>query len=369
LGLDFDSPTFDGMRRCHNQCEVCFVAQMPPGLRRSLYVRDDDYRYSLLYGSFITLTNLTAQDWERLAEQRLSPLYISVHATEPALRQRLLGRKDIPDILPQIDRLGALGIEIHTQVVLTPGLNDGAHLERTVAELGERYPTVQSIGVVPVGLTRYHRGRCRLYTPGEARAMVRQIAPLQREYRARHGLGLVYLADEWYLLAKLGVPGDELYDGYPQIENGIGLVRQFLDESRSLSTGRTALSVSSCTLICGTLVAPVLRCAARRLAVPGGVRLDVVPAINRLFGETVTVSGLLGGEDVLAALRGRDLGEMVFLPRAMFSAAADREDEVRTLDDLRLQDLGEHLRRPVVMAETMGEVWAQLVARPKGKGK
>ncbi len=387
LGLGFSLPTFDGIRRCRNQCEFCFVAQMPapsagrgrlpgnrPGnrhLRRSLYVRDDDYRYSVLYGSFITLTNLTCEDWQRLGEQRLSPLYVSVHATEPALRRRLFGRADSPDILAQIDRLAALGIELHTQIVLTPGVNDGPHLSRTIADLYERYPHVQSIGVVPVGLTRYHRGGCRLYTSREARSIVEQLAPLQAEYHALHGVSLVYLADEWYLLAGtsvpagMDVPADEMYDDYAQIENGIGLVRQFLEDSYRLQVSGYRLRIASCTLVCGTLIAPLMQRVVGDLAEQSGCRIEVVPVVNGLFGETVTVSGLLGGEDVLATLQGRELGEIVFLPRAMFAQPPDGDGSergrLRTLDDLTVEHLQEQLGRPVVLADYITEVWEQVV--------
>ena len=365
LGLDFTSPTFDGLRRCHNRCAFCFVAQMPPGLRRSLYVRDDDYRYSVLYGNFVTLTNLTDDDWERLAIQRLSPLYVSVQATEPDLRRRLLGRADVPDVLDQIDRLGDLGIEVHTQIVLVPGQNDGPHLSRSVADLAIRYPAVRSIGIVPVGLTRYHQGDCRSYTPGEARAVIAQVEPLQDTYRARHGVSLVYLADEWYLLAGIDVPADEVYDDYAQIENGIGLVRQFLEDSEGLRAGSLKtqnsqlktqkLRAGSCTLVCGTLIAPVMWQAARTLAEAGGVRMTVAPVVNGLFGERVTVSGLLGGEDVIAALQGCALGDVVCLPRAMLDDAGER-----TLDDLTVDDLSGRLHRPVIVADQMSELWDAL---------
>lgn len=365
LGLDFTTPTFDGIRRCQNGCEFCFVTQMPPRagrlqLRRSLYVRDDDYRYSVLYGSFITLTGLTPEDWQRFEEQRLSPLYVSVHATEDDLRRRLLGRESLAPILPQIDRLLDLGIEVHTQIVLLPGVNDGAHLARSIVDLAARHPGVLSVGVVPVGLTRYHRGNCRLYTAQEARAIVDRVARLQQEYRARHGISLVYLADEWYLLAGIDVPPDEMYDEYPQIENGIGLVRQFLEDSSRFKVKRFKLQASSCTLVCGTLIAPIMRQVARDLANKSGCRIEVVPVVNRLFGETVTVSGLLGGEDVLAALGERDgLGEIVFLPRAMFSQP-DGRGELLTLDDFSVHDMAERLARPVVLAECTSEVWERI---------
>ena len=366
LGLGFSSPTFDGIRRCQNACEFCFVAQMPPravhGLRRSLYVRDDDYRYSVLYGSFITLTGLAPEDWQRLEEQRLSPLYVSVHATDDDLRQRLLGRERLAPILPQIDRLLDLGIDVHAQVVLLPGVNDGDHLMRSIADLAARYPGVLSIGVVPVGLTRYHRGNCRLYTAREARAIVSQVAPLQTAYRAQYGASLVYLADEWYLLAGEDIPPDEMYDGYPQIENGIGLVRQFLEDSYRLRVEGYKLRTSICTLACGTSIAPVMSQVARDLAEKSGCRIEVVPMVNRLFGETVTVSGLLGGEDVLAALGERDgLGEIVFLPRAMFSRP-DGCGELLTLDGWSVRNLQERLERPVVLAEYASEVWERIGA-------
>ncbi len=372
LGLDFDSPTFDGMRRCGNRCEFCFVTQMPPGMRRSLYVRDDDYRYSVLYGAFVTLPNLTEEDWLRLGEQRLSPLYVSVHATEPALRRRLLGRDEVPDILPQIDRLAELGIEIHAQIVLTPGLNDGAHLMQTLDDLIARGPAGASVGVVPVGLTRYHRGRCRRYTPAEARSIVAQVAPLQEALREEHGRTLVYLSDEWYLLADQPVPADEWYDDYPQLENGIGLVRQFLDDWSALRpvrrVARIAARIAPCTLACGTLIAPTMERVAGALASTSGVEIEVVPVVNGTFGATVTVSGLRGGRDVLAGLEGRAWGEVVFVPEAMFAEYMPERGQAEgartTLDDLALSDLEAHLGRRVVPAATMSDVWRVLARAP-----
>jgi len=367
LGLDFETPTFDGIRDCGNRCEFCFVTQMPPRsvgnargapLRRTLYVRDDDYRYSVLYGSFITLTNLTDEDWERLEEQRLSPLYVSVHASEPELRRSLLGRAEIPDILPQIDRLAELGIEMHTQIVLIPGRNDGVHLLRTIADLAERYPDVLSIGVVPVGLTRYHRGGCRVYRPEEARRIVAELASVQAAYRRLHGVSLLYLSDEWYLLAGQEVPEETFYDDYCQIENGIGLVRRFLEDCASSADACSPparATPASGTLVCGTLIAPTMERVVREWAAGSGARIEVVPVTNRLFGETVTVSGLLGGAEVLDALRGRELGDVVYLPKAMF-AAGDEPAHLRTLDDLTVADMVAALQRPVVLADLLSEL-------------
>jgi putative radical SAM enzyme (TIGR03279 family) len=363
LGLDFAAPTFDGMRRCRNRCEFCFVQQMPPGYRRSLYVKDDDYRYSVLYGSYVTLTNLTEEDWARLEEQRLSPLYVSVHATDLDLRRELLGREDVPDILAQIDRLADLGITVHAQIVLVPGLNDGQQLVQTVSELAQRYPAVQSIGVVPVGLTRYHHGRCERYTPAGAHAILDLLEPMQRACRQQHDRTLVYLADEWYMLTGRPVPPDEAYDDYPQLENGIGLVRQFLDDYAALDVRAGRHPVGRYTLACGTLIAPVLRSVAAGLREQSGIELEVVPVVNHSLGETVTVSGLLTGADVLVALEGREMGEVVFVPQAMFTTyASDGQDDgtLRTLDDQRPADLAGVLGRPVVVASYMSEVWAAI---------
>jgi putative radical SAM enzyme (TIGR03279 family) len=383
LGLDFAHPTFDvDIRRCVNRCEFCFVKGNPPRapqepsarLRRSLYVKDDDYRYSFLFGNFVTLTNLTAADWARLEEQRLSPLYVSVQATDPGLRRRILGwpadaGREAPDILQQLQRLGDLGIELHTQVVLVPGLNDGPHLDRTLADLfalGDG--PVASVGIVPVGLTRYHRGACRTPTAGEARSVLEQLMPWHDRARRRWDHGLVYASDEWYLLAGREVPPAAAYDDFPQVENGVGMVRQLLDEWEELKAqlgrrpGRRHLR--SATLVCGTLIAPVLDRIVSELNEHthanwhAGWRL--VPVVNDFFGEVTTVSGLLTGRDVLAALRGQELGEIVLLPRAMFTGryGAGSAPPGTTLDDLQLADIAAHLEVPVAMAGTLTEALA-----------
>ncbi len=351
LGLEFAEPTFDGVRHCVNHCSFCFIKGMPPGLRPSLYVKDDDYRYSFLFGNFITLTNLSEADWTRIAEQHLSPLYISVHATDDALRRRLLSNPRAPEILPQLCRLRDLGIEMHTQIVLTPGQNDGDCLHRTVSDLAGLWPAVRSVGIVPVGLTRFQRGCGRVYRADEAEPLLDTVAAWQKHYRRQFGLNWVYAADEWYLLAGRPVPSARAYDGFPQVENGIGLVRILLDDWVKARRKKPPTAQSPITLVCGILIAPLLSQLADELAAFVGVSADVLPVANRFFGEQVTVSGLLTGQDVRTALqRARPTG-WVFLPRAMFDDAGRA-----TLDDLTIPEIAQGLDARIEIAATLSQV-------------
>jgi putative radical SAM enzyme (TIGR03279 family) len=339
LGLEFAELTFDGVRRCDNRCEFCFVTQMPPALRSSLYVKDDDYRLSFLTGSYVTLTNLNESDWARIGEQHLSPLYVSVHATDLALRRRVLRNPHAPDVLDQLERLAALGIEVHTQIVVVPGLNDGPHIERSIGDLAALYPAVRSVSIVPVGLSRFHRGDCRVHADAEMRLILKQVSALQAQLRELLGVGFAYLSDEWYLRLGEQVPEAEAYDGLDLMENGVGLVRQFMEDWR-LGTGDCVVSISSLqspTLVTGTLFAPVLR------SITGA---DVIAIENDFFGEMVTVAGLLTGQDVVAQLRGQELGEAVVLPPAMFGGP-----EGQTLDGMWPQEIREAIGREVVVAE------------------
>jgi putative radical SAM enzyme (TIGR03279 family) len=331
LGLEFAHPTFDGIRRCDNRCEFCFVAQMPPGLRSSLYVKDDDYRHSFLFGSYITLTNLDEADWERIGEQHLSPLYVSVHATDPNLRRRILSNPAAPGVMAQLRCLADLGIVVHTQIVVTPGLNDGPHLDRSISDLADLYPAVHSISIVPVGVTKYHRGDCRVLTLEEMRTIFEQVTDWQTVLHGYLGVNLVYLSDEWYLRLSQEIPPAEAYDGLDLTENGVGLARRFLNHASRITPSGHA----SRTFVTGTLFAPVLRSVANA---------NVIPVVNRFFGETVTVAGLLTARDVIAQLRERELGDVVALPPAMFGGP-----EGQSLDEMWPRDVEKALGRPVVV--------------------
>jgi putative radical SAM enzyme (TIGR03279 family) len=333
LGLEFAEPSFDGIRRCNNHCEFCFVAQMRPGLRPSLYIKDDDYRHSFLFGSYITLTNLTEADWKRIDEQHLSPLYVSVHATDIDLRRRMLRNPSAPDVMGQLRRLADLRIEVHTQIVVRPGVNDGPHLDRSIGDLSELYPAVRSVSIVPVGLTRYHRGPCRLHTQEEMGAVFKSVTVWQTQLRERLGVNFAYLSDEWYLRLGESVPLLRDYDGLDLTENGVGLVRQFLEVGERKLQSRIS-NLESPTLVSGELFAPLLRTVTS---------IEVIPVINHFFGERVTVVGLLTARDVVAQLRGRELGDVIVLPPAMFGGP-----EGQSLDGMWPEDIAEALGRPVV---------------------
>ncbi len=324
LGVQFESPLFDRIRTCRNNCVFCFLKNQPRGLRKSLYIKDDDYRLSFLFGNFITLSNLSEADLDRIEQQRLSPLYVSVHSTERELRNRLLG-VTAPDILEQLDQLGQRRVEIHAQVVLCPGLNDGDALERTIEDLATRNVVVQSIAVVPVGLTRFCQDpELRIYQPEEANRMVSRLIPLQRRFQRGLGRTLLHISDELYVIAGLPVPPASWYDGFPQLENGVGLVRRLLQGwANSRRRLPTALpQPRRVGWVCGTAAYPTLRRLADDMSRVDGLQVEVVPVENEFFGSTVTVSGLLVGSDVIRATRGRRVDGWV-LPRVMFDGTGE----------------------------------------------
>lgn len=371
LGIDFQDAAFDGVRICNNACFFCFLKGNPKSMRKTLYVKDDDYRLSFFHGNFVTLTNLTDDDWARLAEQRLSPLNVSVHATEPELRRYMLGNRTAPDVCDQLRRLGQLGIQANTQVVLCPGVNDGPLLDRTIEDLAALYPTVQTISIVPVGATtvaedRIHAGahaaEVEGCTPEHARAVAAQVAPYQRRFRSQLGRTLAYLADEYYLVAGDEPPGAARYDGFAQFENGIGMARSLLEDWRKLQRQRNGThapaSVKRMTWACGTLIAPTLARIGAEFTAMTGVDVTVQPLTNGFFGPRVNVSGLLVGQDVERQLRHADLGDLAVLPRYALDYTGSR-----FLDDGTPEELQRALGVPLAFASTPREV-LQILSEP-----
>lgn len=337
LGLTFAPPTPAG---CRNNCIFCFVHQLPKGLRRPLYVKDEDYRLSFLNGNYVTLANLKPAELDRIIQQRLSPLYISVHATNPELRQRMLGKQGIPPILEQLQALAAARITLHTQVVLCPGINDGPELERTVSDLAALYPTVQSLAIVPLGLTRHRQNLPQLKAVDReyAKAFITEWGPRTRTLKKSLGEPFLFLADEFYLKAALPFPNLREYGDLPQIENGVGLVPLFLrDATRTVRTARP-VGDFRVTVATGVSSFPFVGDFLARLGQKTGVTLVPVAVENRLFGESVTVSGLVAGNDILATLAGVEIGRALLVPDVML-----KEGEGVFLDDVTLEELGKML--------------------------
>ena len=354
LGIEFAHPTFDiDIRRCNNLCGFCFVLQTGPGLRRTLYIKDDDYRYSFLQGHYVTLTNLAQEDWARIVEQRLSPLYVSVHATELELRRKVLRNPTAPDVMAQLRWLGERGIETHAQIVVTPGLNDGPHLDRSIADLATLWPAVRSVTVVPVGITKHHKYGHRPNNPSEARAVLNQVTAWQSRFAQQLGVRFAYLTDEWYLLLEEPIPAAEEYDGLALHENGLGMVREFLDEWQSLKGILAPLGTKhELTLVTGTVFAPALKRVADEFALLTDIETDVVAVVNRRLGETITVAGLLMGQDIISQLQDHPLGDLIVLPRITFGHPAGI-----ALDNVRPDQIALALSRPVVLAGGMADVW------------
>lgn len=374
LGIEFAHPTFDiDIRRCNNLCEFCFVLQMAPRFRRTLYIKDDDYRYSFLFGHFVTLTNLNDHDWWRIENMHLSPLYVSVHVTDWELRKKFLRNDNAPDIMEQLRWLAERGIQMHTQLVVVPGFNDDVWLKRSIAELESLWPAVQSISVVPVGLTKQHKYQMRPHTSQEASATLAYVEALQPQYQARLGVRFVYPTDEWYLVSGREVPPLSAYDGQDLYENGLGMVRRFLNDWAEVKkeiaaaikkpgfAQKTRFSTDKpITLVTATLFAPTLQKTSQEFAHLVGISLRVMPAINQRLGETITVSGLLMAEDVIAQLEKTGYSDLVILPRIMF----DHPDKI-SLDDMTPMQVAQHLNCTIALADTMGDVWDALIGQSK----
>ncbi|KAF0182929.1 MAG: PDZ domain protein [Nitrospirae bacterium] len=335
------------VKTCGNKCIFCFVMQLPKGLRKALYLKDEDYRFSFLYGNYITLTNLTRDERKRIVEQHLSPLYISVHATDMAVRRILLGNESAPDILKELKYFAGHGIRMHTQIVLCPGYNDKKILSSTINDLYKLYPYIQSIAIVPVGLTEHRRKPLTPVNRADAADALGIVHRFQARFRRKHGEGIVYAADELYLKAGLDIPPYKQYDELSQVENGIGLIALFRHQARRLKIPQFAPKRRFVTFT-GTSFAPFLEVFAERLR-RHGVDLQVIPVENTFFGKSVTVAGLLTGRDVMKALSGcLHKDDILLIPDVVM-----REGDQIFLDDVALNDVEDILGvRALLVAAT-----------------
>lgn len=354
LGLEFETALFDALIQCNNRCPFCFIDQQPPGKRESLYFKDDDYRLSFLYGSYLTLTNLTQREWDRIAAMRLSPLYVSIHATEPEVRTRLLKNPRAALILDQLKWFQSHDLQIHAQVVLCPGINDGEHLTRTLTDLAQfhqgEFPTVTSVAVVPVGLTRFRPAEDELVavTQEKAQEVIAQVQALQQEFQRSLGSTFAWLADEWFLLAGQTVPPETHYEDYPQIGNGVGSIRLFLKqfEDAAQRLPEAIAPARRFTWVVGNAVELAFTPIVDRLNQVENLTVDMVALNSDYWGRSMTVTGLLTGADLLKALSGRDLGDGILLPSIMLKLHS-----TLFLDDMTVESLAQQLKTRIWIVE------------------
>ena len=354
IGLDFATPLMDEKQACRNKCVFCFIDQLPKGMRKSLYFKDDDSRLSFLHGNYITMTNMTDRDIDRIIKMRFSPINVSVHTTNPELRVKMMKNKRAGAVLSYLPRLAEAGIELHCQIVLCRGLNDGAELDRTMRDLAALAPAVDSVSVVPAGLTDHRDGLYPLtpFTPDECAAVIKQVDAFASECREKHGSRLFFCADEFYLSAKLPIPEESYYEGYPQLENGVGMIRSTLEDFRyeldAAPPADPAAPPRAVTIATGVAAEGLMRELARMtMEKYPHLTVRVKTILNDFFGHSVTVSGLLTGQDMQRQLTGFPIGDALLIPSSSLRAGEDV-----FLDDMTLSDLSSALAVPVIPTDS-----------------
>ena len=350
LGLNFDTYLMDKARSCANNCIFCFVDQMPPGMRKSLYFKDDDARLSFLMGNYITLTNLSQRELQRIIDLRISPINVSVHTTDPELRARMLCHKRAGDSIAVMRRFAQAGITMNCQIVACPGINDGPALERTLGDLAEMAPAVSSVAIVPVGLTKYREGLYHLepYTAEQAGAVIDLVEAFGRRQMEKSGSTFAWCSDEFYLLAGRDLPEKSYYENMNQLENGVGMLRLLTSQAElALEDVPGDLAPRSCTIATGAAAAPFVReILEKAMAACPALRGEVRPIRNDFFGETITVSGLVTGRDLIAQLKETNLGQRLLIPSNML-----RSGEQVFLDDVTVDQVEKELAIPVQIVE------------------
>lgn len=353
LGMEFENGLMDDYRSCRNKCIFCFIDQLPKGMRDTLYFKDDDSRLSFLQGNYLTLTNMNDHDLDRIIQYKLSPINISFQTTNPELRCMMLHNRFAGDIMDKVRRLKDAGIVMNGQIVLCRGVNDGEELERSIRDLTELLPELQSVSVVPVGLTRYRDGLYPLepFTKEDAVKVLDTIHRWQSRIMEEYGSHFIHAGDEWYLLAEQPMPEEDTYDGYLQLENGVGMVRLLQEEVEAALDGLPGDDrVRKVSVATGLLAAPILEEQAEKIrAKYPKVEVQVIPVRNEFFGERITVAGLLTGKDLVRQLAGRDLGERLLITEHML-----RFGERVFLDDMTVEELEKTLQIKISIVESSG---------------
>jgi len=361
LGLIFDNNLMDEYRSCRNKCVFCFIDQLPEGMRETLYFKDDDARLSFLQGNYITLTNMTRREVDRIIEYHLSPINISIHTMNLELRQKMLKNKHSDKIVAYMDRLYEAGITMNGQIVLCKGLNDRDELAYSIQTLSKYMPHLQSVSVVPVGLSKHRDGLYPLeaFTKKDCREVVKLVEAFQQEFMTLHNSHFIHLGDEFYIMAGLALPAEATYDGYLQLENGVGMTRMFMDDITKDIEAFNALSIkpTKISLITGKLFEPILKSLMTKMEIKiQNLKLQVIGIENDFFGPKITVSGLLTGKDILHQVKGIDLGQYLYLPDNVL-----RNGENVLLDDTTVSDMEKALDTPVAFIDCFGSNLVQSI--------
>ncbi len=366
LGINFQDALFDSIKQCNNKCPFCFIDQQPSGKRKSLYVKDDDYRLSFLYGSYLTLTNLKKSDWERISTQKLSPLFISVHATDPKTREKLLKNKKAGVILDQISWFEKNSIQMHAQIVVCPDINDGKILEKSIIELAEFYKknsqTVLSVAIVPVGLTKFRPENDGLKSINSEYAIktIKQIEKIQASLQISLGTRFCWLADEWYLIAGKNLPSYKTYEHMPQESNGVGSIRSFLKTLNESSNNlpQKIKQPKKVSWIVGKLVYEALIPTVKKLNLIDGLKVNLYGLPSIYWGQEQVVTGLLTGEDLVCGLKNKDLGEAIYIPSIMLKLNTDL-----FLDDKNIKEVENQLNTKIHVLDESNDIIDTLIGK------
>ncbi len=366
-GLIFEDGIMDDYRRCRNKCIFCFIDQMPEGMRDTLYFKDDDSRLSFLQGNYVTLTNMSDDDIDRIIRYNLEPINISFQTTNPALRNRMMGNRFAGEALKKAERLYEAGIRMNGQIVLCKGINDGKELDRSISDLAKYIPYLESVSVVPVGLSRFREGLYPLepFDANDAKQLIDQVEGWQEKIYSKHGIHFVHASDEWYINAGRDIPEADRYDGYLQLENGVGMVRILMDEVEESLKGLTVdKKKGSFSIATGILIYPIITKLSERMKkVYPNMDVKIYGIRNDFFGERITVTGLLTGQDIAAQLKGRELGERLYLPENLLRANTET-----LLDDMTVTELSEELGVPICILPPEGSDFVKMYDQTGTRG-